>query len=333
MQPGVKHRLQSGNNHEFAAAYWELFLHELLLRLDYDVTCEIAMPNGRNIDFLVRRGEHSMYVEATTAGSSPAERAAEARRNRLYRELDSVRTSEFMLGIEIRMAGPGDLPNVGVLRNRVQAWLTTLSAADDVARDQAPPIFAWEDAGWALTIEAFPVRPELRGLRVVRPLGMFMDETGGLIDDETRLRRALRRKAPSRYGDLTLPYVIAVNEHPWEFSDFEWHRTNVMYGAEAVAFGSGQPTRSIRRPDGHWRGPGQRPRNRRLGAVLFGARVYPWRPGEADLEWWANPFAITSVPEDMVPEVVQRRSLLFTADGGHLEVEGARRSLQAVFDA
>jgi hypothetical protein len=64
-------------------------------------------------------------------------------------------------------------------------------------------------------------------------------------------------------------YVVAVSEYSFALSDSDWHRKNVLFGNEAVAFGDGQPPRSVRQTNGHWRGPGQRPRNRRLSAVLL----------------------------------------------------------------
>jgi hypothetical protein len=64
---------------------------------------------------------------------------------------------------------------------------------------------------------------------------MLMDETGGLIKDERPLRGALSRKRPSRYGDLALPYVVAISEEP--FDGDAWHRQNVLFGHEAVEYG------------------------------------------------------------------------------------------------
>src|SRR5258708_26465503 len=37
---------------------------------------------------------------------------------------------------------------------------------------------------------------------------MFFEDTGDAVRDEIPLMRALKRKHPSRYGDLPLPYVV-----------------------------------------------------------------------------------------------------------------------------
>ena len=59
----------SDDNRKFAAGFWELYLHELFLRLGYEVTCAAPVGGRRNIDFLLRQGSSSFYVEATMAES------------------------------------------------------------------------------------------------------------------------------------------------------------------------------------------------------------------------------------------------------------------------
>ena len=312
MQAGVRARLRSRDDQQFTAGFWELYLHELFIQLGYEVACTSPVGGGRDIDFLLRRGDSAFYLEATIARRSNAERAAATRRNRIYREVNRLET-DFMLGITIDAAGPNDMRNVGQLRRRLQDWLGTLDP--DEAEEQwntrgEGPTFAWtDDSGWSLVFEAFPSQPAYRGQRAQRPLGMIMDETGGLIDDERPLRRALTGKAPSRYGELALPYVVAIAEEPFSSFDERWHRTNVLYGHDAIAFGDGRPPRPVRQPDGIWRGPGASPRNRRLAAVLFTSDLTPWTVDRSILEWWDNPVASQPVPEDAVPEVVRRCQL------------------------
>ena len=162
LQPSVLQRLRSRDDQDFASAYWELVLHEVFTRLGYDVACEPILPNGRRIDFRVARGGSSMFVEATIARSSETERAADTRRNRIYRELDLLHSDAFMVGIEIEHAGPGDLPNVGALRSRLETWLAGLdpdAVADEWEASESVPELSWEKAGWTLRFEAFPLKP------------------------------------------------------------------------------------------------------------------------------------------------------------------------------
>jgi hypothetical protein len=327
LRPGVRQRLQSRDNQDFAAGIWELYLHELFRRLGYGITCEAPTPNGRNIDFLLRRGAAAFYLEATIARKSQAEQAAEARRNRIYRELDKLESQDFMLGIEIESAGANELRKVGVLRRTLADWLATLDP-DETEQQWAEtgeiPTLSWPDgSGWTLVFEAFPSKPEYRGQPAERPLGVFMDEPMGPIADEGRLRRALRRKRPSEYGDLALPYVVAISEEPFDAD--AWHWENVLFGHTAVEYCPGQPARSIRMPDGFWRGPGGRPRNRRLAAVLFASNLMPWTIDRTRLEWWDNPFANHPVPDELIPDVARRRQLVVNNGVGEFhEVQALR---------
>lgn len=333
MQPGVRSRLTSSSNDEFAAGFWELYLHELLIRLGYQVTCEPALTTGRRIDFFVSRGGASFYLEATVAHSSRGERSADARRNRIYRELQRVRTDQFMFGIEIQRAGPHDMPNAAICRQRVEEWLRGLdpdAVADAWNAGQELPTLEWTAGGWKLNFEAFPVKPSVRGGEIDRPLGMFMDETGGLIDDETPLRRALDRKAPARYGHLDAPFVIAVCEQPFIVGNDDWHRRNALYGRSAIAWAEGVAPHEVRQPDGYWRGPGQRPRNTRVAAVLLGAHVQPWSLDEGALAWWDNPFAARPVAESLVIEVATRHRLVVESGQGELLSSAPRASIAEV---
>jgi hypothetical protein len=311
-QQGVRQRLRGGDDQHFDAAFWELYLHELFTRLGYEIACEPTLPNGRKIDFLLRRGDDAFYLEATAAGISNEQRGADTRRDRIYRELDKLRTTAFMLGISLEQAGPEDAPRLARLRGDLEAWLDGLDP-DEVARQQAAngemPSYYWSGGGWALTFEAFPNKPGLRGHPVDRPLGAFVDYTmAGIVRNEVPLAGALKRKQPNRYGDLELPYVVAVSETSLiPFDDAAAHRANVMFGIPRLDFSDGSSPRWVRGNDGVWQRADAGPRNRRLAAVLFASGLTPWTVGQADLEWWDNPFARCPVPDSLVPDVAARR--------------------------
>jgi hypothetical protein len=314
LKVGVLHRLRSGDDQEFDAGFWELYLHELFSRLGYEISCEPTLPNNRKIDFLLRRGDSAFYLEATTAGKPNTQQGADARRNRIYRELNQVKTSAFMMGITIDQAGSSDAPKLARLREDLEKWLARLDP-DEVQHqweaDGELPSHCWsDDSGWALTFEALPNKPELRDQPVDRPLGIFFEDTSDTVRDEIPLMRALKRKSPSRYGDLSLPYVVAVSETLSTIFDPTPHRTNVMFGSLKFMYGDALGPRWVRASDGIWRGPGGHPRHRRLAAVLFASQLTPWTIEQAELEWWDNPFANRPVPDELRPDVARRRQLL-----------------------
>lgn len=74
LKEGVRQRLRGEDDQHFDVAFWELYLHELFTRLGYEISCEPTLPNGRKIDFLLRRGDAAFYLEATAAGVSDEQR-------------------------------------------------------------------------------------------------------------------------------------------------------------------------------------------------------------------------------------------------------------------
>jgi hypothetical protein len=156
LRPGDLDRLCSEDDQQFMAGFWELYLHELFSRLGYDIVCEPTVGNDRKIDFLLQRGENAFYLEATIARKSNAEQAADARRNRIYRELDKIKSSNFTLWITIKSAGGSEMRNIGALRARLEEWLATLDP-DEAQRkwdaDGEGPILPWaDDNGWSMVL-------------------------------------------------------------------------------------------------------------------------------------------------------------------------------------
>jgi hypothetical protein len=106
LKDGVFQRLRSGDDQEFDSGFWELYLHELFARLGYKITCEPTLPNGRKVDFLLRRDGAAICLEATTAGKSDDQRGANARRNRIFRELNQLQTSVIVTQL-VTQPSPG----------------------------------------------------------------------------------------------------------------------------------------------------------------------------------------------------------------------------------
>jgi hypothetical protein len=76
-----------------------------------------------------------------------------------------------------------------------------------------------------------------------------MAYSAGLQARRTPPAASIEEKWASLYGDLSLPYVIAVSERPFSIGDESWHRTNVLFGQEAVEYSAGRPVRTVYLPD------------------------------------------------------------------------------------
>ena len=70
-QADVRGRLRSKDDRQSKGAFFELYLHECLLRMGYSVTCHPELDGtSRRPDFLAEKDGRSIYVEARSASSS-----------------------------------------------------------------------------------------------------------------------------------------------------------------------------------------------------------------------------------------------------------------------
>ncbi len=137
----LRSRFRSRGNQNHHGAFFELFLHELLLCLG----CEIHVhPEIRGmlarLDFRVTppsRGQ--FYVEATVVtGASEDEEAAAARKAVVQDAINQVKTNDFILGRR-EQGAPRTPPKAADIRQFLQRELDRLDP-DEVARQ-------WEQGG------------------------------------------------------------------------------------------------------------------------------------------------------------------------------------------
>jgi hypothetical protein len=285
---------RSTDDWQHAAAFFELFLHELLVRLGCVVTLHPAVPGtSRRPDFLAvpKRGL-AFYLEATLAtGESLGERSARRRANVVYDALNQLESPDFFLWLEVPQA-PATPPSGRALRRRVAAWLATLKY-DDVRRiyeskgTRSLPTYDHEQDGWTIRFRARP-KYKVRGHGGIRPIGSMTSGRVHEVDTRTPLRDALVDKA-GRYGELDRPYVIAVNAtSPWTPD-----RISVMealFGRESFRFGRSGVIEMRRIPDGAWTAP-TGPRYTRTSAALIVPGVNPWNVASCELCLYHNPWA------------------------------------------
>ena len=120
------------------------------------------------------------------------------------------------------------------------------------------------------------------------------------VQPRLAIRDAVNGKA-TRYGDLDLPYVVAVNA----MSDFanEEDAVDALFGPLATIVqrtGEGDEHEFARLPDSvwnsEWKGPGE-PTNTRVSAVLSTERLTPWSVGQQRARLIINPWAQKPLPE------------------------------------
>src|SRR5262249_6117994 len=120
-----------------------------------------------------------------------------------------------------------------------------------------------------------PKPPERRGNSDMRALGIVMPDELLEWDTKDDVRQAVLRKAKC-YGDLKLPYIIAINvmNELFEFDDilhglFGQPVTEVRLGSQGA-----YQHRTVNAGDGAWRGRTE-PRNTIVSGVLITNNLLP----------------------------------------------------------
>jgi hypothetical protein len=275
----IRNRLRSVDETQHLGAFFELALHELVVREGCTVLAvEPALAGcNRSPDFLVQGADgNRFYLEATLAtGRSQADAGAERRMDEAISAIDAVDSPNFFLGVHT-----SGTPNQPVSRRQLQRavreWVNALNY-DEICvaweRGADIPNLVHEQHGARFRIEPVP-RRRLRGIPGQRAIGMIGPEEAEMIEPHVAIKSAVAAKA-GRYGELDLPYIIAVNA----LADFAERSsvTEALFGTEAIAVHQVDGVwhhREIRNPDGAWRSP-QGAINTRVSAVLSTQRLTP----------------------------------------------------------
>lgn len=276
-------RLKARLRDEFESAFFELFLHEVLLRHGCKVRVEPTLAHTKCVpDFCAQFADEEVIVEAAVVTDvSNKERAREARMEGLHREIDrKLSSSDFW--IFLGEAAPVDVvpPSkeiIRFIREKLGGLKWELVSAELEINPHATPRWDYEGKnGFSIEISAFPKAPHLRGNSDIRTVAGNHGATrwGGSAD---ALNKSIRDKC-SKYGRPNLPFIIAVNA----ISKWGTGQDDI----DEALFGTATET-PFR--EAVWVGP-QGPRNRRLSAVIV-AKVWPWNLSAGEICLYHNPYA------------------------------------------
>lgn len=321
-QADVRGRLRSRDDRQFTGAFFELYLHECLLRMGYSVTCHPELEGtSRRPDFLAEKDGGLIYVEARSASSSDVAVGKSARVNAVYESLDRLNSPNFFLWIDVATQGDDPL-RARPLRGRLEQWLAGLDPDEyslvGKRRDDLPGL-THEDGGWKIEFRAVPKSPEARGREGARPLGIFGGGKAHWVQDEEGIRGALTAKG-SAYGSLGAPFVVAVASGGISLDDDDV--LSALYGTEVVEFrvfaDGTESTALARKADGYWY-KGDHWDHRGVSAVLVVKNLHPAFVGKQQHTIWEHPDPEAAV--DALP--IWRRSLV---EGGGITFVEPERS-------
>lgn len=296
-QPGLLSRLRDRNSDtNVFSALWELYLHEMLLGSGCTVEFEQQVgTEGKYPDFLVTSGDEQFIVEAiwtvenldATGSSSLPPQVADA--------IDRVPSPNFYVSYKVDSIG-STTPPQRRLKNELTRWLAGLDPDQVTAElEQRVPLprHSWQEAGWRLSFEAIPRNSEGRGDPTSRTIGIHPSVWGA--DDSDRVLKAVRKKG-RKYGDLALPFIVAVGNSAVFPEDEEIE--SALYGT-SVEYA--HPTGSTlgRNPNGYWSGA-QDQAHSRVSGVLTVGNPAPWTWAKKVPVLWRSP-ALGSLPAPVLP--------------------------------
>lgn len=239
-------------------------------------------------------------MEAVLASEFDAsEMAAEKRKNVLLQAIEKIDSPNFFIGIESE--GSPDTPPPGkALRGVLSKWLSKLNP-DDVIREyeakgsDALPALKWQHEDWKIEFQAIPIKPERRG-QGQRVIGLYSEEARWINSWEP-IRDAILFKG-GRYGELSKPYVVAVNVNSFALDRID--EMQALFGQEQFTFSHDfQEPRMHRAPNSAWIGPNG-PRYRRVtGAWLFG-NLNPYNMVSRKNNLYVNPHSPMSIPKALM---------------------------------
>lgn len=320
-KPDLQARFRSPIAAQHQGAFFELYLHELLSSMGFALTVHPDLENTAptHPDFVLSRdGQEQFYLEATSVLPSEYEVAKERMIAEVYDTLNKMRSPNFFVAIRVQ-GTPTTAPRGRELRDKLERWLATLNP-DELGRKletegfDGLPSFEWTHEGLNLSFLPIAKSPGLRGKPGVRPIGSTMPEAR-MIDSHSPIRNAISTKA-TKYGELSLPYVVAVN-----VMDMFAHDIDIMaalFGRECITAYRGPNGETIeklgRQPNGAWLGP-RGPQSTRVSAALVATNLSPWAIGSITPVLIHHPWA----SKPIAPEMWQLTQQVPNTATGHME--------------
>lgn len=291
----LRARFRSTDDNQHLGAFFELYCYTLLIKLGYSVTIHSSLPNGQltKPDFLVQYNDQPMfYLEATCAFDSKNETVSNKKVETLIDYIEHINSPNFFIGIEVEKYSKNDikLSRISSLLERELSMLNpdTITKQHELTGKFSKIIL--EDNEWIFKFFAIPKSINARDNTQVGNFGMQM-KGPTWTDSRKSLLSSLKKKSV-KYGELDLPYVIAVNR----LGDYVNDIDNIdifeaLFGKEKYIFNTlNEETKFTREPDGLWVGP-TGVRNKKVSAVLICSQLIPWTINTVNPIMYHNPWA------------------------------------------
>jgi hypothetical protein len=293
----IAERFRSEDEAVHLGAFLEMYVHELALHMGADVDIDVGRDQGdtRRPDFLLRRSEDELFVEATAiAGADVHDKQTKLYLDILHDAVNAVDAPAFFVDVDV-LHHASSTPPGRRITEAVQYWLNSLDPDTELeaaSREEAPAELTRNFSGWNIRLQARALEPEHRDYSEHRVIGGRYDG-GGSIDDLTPLRRKIKQKA-GHYGQLDKPYILVVLPAGTFVDDRDIE--HALLGPIEYRYDPDlKRLVGNRKRDGAWMGP-TGPINKRLSGVLTLVKLSPTSVTAVEPTLWTNPWATHPIP-------------------------------------
>jgi hypothetical protein len=274
------------NEKDYISAFTELAIHELCLRLDYQLT---PHPDGakRRPDFhVLLPSGNSFVLEVTTVTQySPQSRAARKVRAWIYDTINKCDTDGLQFIVNIRAYG-SRTPSKRLISMQIGDALcryrdtgSIADPCDDVSGFSSDNMTLRLD-DWIIILIRLPIKSDLNSSD--EPIAVEQEISN--IDAWRRIRKSIEKKQPRDYCHKDIPFILAINSMALGSDVGQYY--NALFGERCLLYdpAAAMQDKFARRSDGLWWN-GARWLDKRYSAILGISGFQPFAPmhGEAIL--------------------------------------------------
>ena len=274
---GLRARFRS-SNHNHESAFFELFLHQVFLRLGLAPEVDPQVPElSSRPDFLIRNRNGCYYVEAAVAEQT-GDFGVDPLENEILDAVDGLAV-DLQTRIAVAASTTGKLHR-SVSKNEIQrevrAWLEGIDISSIRSEVRGNPELPIKRGDWTLTLTAVGLlnRPSDRLIQVG-------PTRSGRLNDAEVLQKKIHKKA-NQHSKLDRPLIVAINTQSG-FEDREEERSALI----------------DQQPESVWRTLAGT-RHTGLHGVLFFRTVVPWNLHCVSSNLYLNPFIDPDVPDELL---------------------------------
>jgi len=281
--------LQTLNDQQFLSAFFELYLHEMLLKMAFEIKIHPTLENDilKTPDFFVKDDVNEFYLEAKLSTVlSIDEIKGKKRLEDILNEINKIYCENFFVHVKID-GYPNSSVSIKRLRIVIIRWLEALNYEEIVRleNEYSKQIdLNIQLEGCNLVLSPKPNKTREKGKTLI----YSESHSFSLLKTKETIRKAIHKKN-SRYGKFEKPYILAINvlSPVCDYEDvFE-----ALFGSDQCVFDPNkpddEPPRNIRARDGKWK----KDFNTRLSGVFIIKTLNPWTFTQKDMTLYLNPWA------------------------------------------